>query len=72
MQAVLTEQNKLRKQLENSEHELQLQINELTNSNTEKLKLVKVRSRHFSKKFYISYSIDDFSNLGTAMVASGS
>lgn len=72
MQAVLTEQNKLRKQLENSEHELQLQINELTNSNTEKLKLVKVRSRHFSKKFYISCSIDDFSNLGTAMVASGS
>lgn len=71
MQAVLTEQNKLRKQLENSEHELQLQINELTNSNTEKLKLIKVRSRRFSKKFYSSCSTDGFSNLGTAAVENG-
>jgi len=70
MQAALLEQDKLRKQLENSEHELQLQKNELTNSNAEKLELIKVCNRHFSKKFYTSCYID-FSNLGTAAVANG-
>nr|XP_012223805.1 PREDICTED: protein MLP1-like [Linepithema humile] len=39
IQEALTEQNKLRKQLENSEYELKLQKNELTNSQAEKLTL---------------------------------
>jgi len=39
----MAEQNKLRKQLENSEYELQLQKNELANAHAEeKLTLVKV------------------------------
>ncbi|XP_067212990.1 golgin subfamily A member 6-like protein 26 [Linepithema humile] len=50
IQEALTEQNKLRKQLENSEYELKLQKNELTNSQAEKLTLVKIYLRHFPIK----------------------
>lgn len=47
MQEVLAEQNKLLIQLQNTEYQLQLQKNELMNSRTEKLKLVKVCLQHF-------------------------
>ncbi|XP_011869249.1 PREDICTED: myosin-4-like, partial [Vollenhovia emeryi] len=46
LQEAVAEQNKLRKQLENSEYELQLQRNELTNAHVEeKLTLVKEQQR---------------------------
>lgn len=50
IQKALMEQNELRKQLENCEHEVQLQKNELMNNHAEKLTLIKVYHQHFLRK----------------------
>lgn len=81
LQEAMVEQNKLCKQLENVEYELQLQKNELNMSTQEKLKVCFI-SRNVSKKFYDFFCIKenllyifiknfDFSFTGTAALIIG-
>lgn len=76
MQEAIAEQEKLQQQLQNSEHKLQLQMNELASYHSEKLVLVKVCTRHFLKNSTVLFTLwicfiltDDFLSIGTTASA---